>query len=38
MHVEFSGSFPRYTIFISKFKINKYFFSWNVFNLQVRDI
>ena len=38
MHVEFSGSFPDYTIFICKFKIDECFLPWNVFRLQVVGI
>ena len=40
MHVEFPGSFPDYTIFICKFKIDEsfFFYSGNVFIVQVGDI
>ena len=39
MHVEFWGSFPDYTIFICKFKIDEcVFYLWNAFSLQVGDI
>ena len=36
MHVEFSGSFSDYTIFICKFKIGEcFFYLWNVFRSQL---
>ena len=36
MHVEFSGSFSDYTIFICKFKISEcFFYLWNVFRSQL---
>ena len=38
MHVEFSESFPDYTTFICKFKIESAFYSWNPLSLEVGDI